>query len=117
MSNRLGKKSLELLGKLYQGGASALYWWGVAGVESDMRLYRRGMYNNMYNLRRAGYVEIKKDKKNQSFFHLTPKGRLSFLKYLHLEKIRSKKWDGYWRGIIFDIPEDRKKCGNIYGTN
>lgn len=31
------------------------------------------------------------------------------MKYLHLEKIRKKKWDGHWRVIIFDIPETLKK--------
>ena len=92
---KLGKLSLEILSSLFESR------------DYDRRIYY-SYANVFYNLKRGGYVQIKKDKKNQSFFHLTPRGRLSALKYLHLEKIR-KKWDGHWRIIIFDIPEDEKK--------
>lgn len=70
------------------------------------------MYKRVYNLERTGYVERKKarnNKVNESFFHLTPKGKLSVLKYLHLEKITHGRWDGRWRVVIFDIPESLKK--------
>jgi len=66
-------------------------------------------YRRAYDLKRRGYLAVKKDKKNRSFFHLTPKGKLRLLKYLHLEKLRKGKWDGHWRVIIFDIPESLKK--------
>lgn len=78
---------------------------------SGGRVYYRPYYQQVHKLARSGYVKIKKDKgaKNQSFFHLTPKGRLSILKYLHLEKLKIRKWDKHWRVIIFDIPEKLKK--------
>lgn len=65
-------------------------------------------YKRTYDLKRNGYITIKR-KQNKSFFSLTPKGRLELLKYLHLEKIMKKKWDGRWRIIIFDIPEKMRK--------
>ena len=53
---------------------------------------------------------MKKQKNsNKSFFQLTPKGKLAILKYLHLQKTKTGKWDKKWRVIIFDIPEDKKK--------
>ena len=103
----LGEESIKILDSLMQGGGMVFDEFLKAGHAYDQRIYR-AYAKSFYNLERGGYVKVKKDKKNQSFFHLTPKGRLSVLKYLHLEKI-TKKWDKHWRIIIFDIPENRKK--------
>ncbi|SRR3989339_316607 len=48
----------------------------------------------------------------QSEMILTKKGREELLKY-NIDKIKLKKdkqWDGKWRVIIFDIPEDKKQA-------
>ena len=68
----------------------------------------RRVFLKLYSLRRSGYVKSR-DKENQSFFHLTPKGKLQILKYVHLERLKGKKWDGHWRIVIFDLPESLKK--------
>lgn len=104
---KLSEKSLVVMKALFQVGKMALRDFEEAGREFDRRLYY-GLAKRVYNLERSGYVKRVK-KNNTSFFHLTPKGRLQFLKYFHLEKIRKGKWDGRWRVIIFDIPETLKK--------
>lgn len=68
----------------------------------------RSVFLKLRDLARGGYV-IKRQKNNQSFFHLAPKGKLSILKYLQLERLKLKKWDKQWRVIIFDLPETLKK--------
>ena len=105
---KLGKISLEILKKASAAGIAAFNDLVDMGNEYPLSRYR-ARYNAVYNLRRQGYLQIENNKKNQSFFHLTPKGKLQILKYLHLEKLQGKKWDGRWRIIIFDIPESLKK--------
>ena len=53
-------------------------------------------------LKRSGYLEKKGNK-----FLVTPKGRERIIKLIvKRKKIKEgNKWDGKWRGIIFDIPE------------
>jgi len=107
----LGKQSVDILTKLFDAADSILEGGFRRSLEYDKRIWAKNAGHAFYNLEKSGYVKVEKKlkgKKNQSFFHLTPKGRLSVLKYLHLEKIR-KKWDRHWRIIIFDIPEDNKK--------
>ena len=103
----LSKRNLGVMEKLFNGTIKTLGDFANAGHEYDKRIHH-SYANAMYGLKRRGYVKMTKTN-NVSFFHLTPKGRLSILKFLHLENIRSKKWDGRWRIAIFDIPEGRKK--------
>lgn len=103
----LSELSLKVLSSLFKATA-----WTIQGfieVHNYDEFVRKRVYKQLYNLRSAGYVKIRNEGRNISFFHLTPKGRLKILKYLHLEKLRPKKWDRQWRVIIFDIPERLKK--------
>ena len=66
-------------------------------------------YNNYrqtaYHLRRKGIVTISKNSLAERFLQLTKEGELELL----LAKTWLKKpalWDGKWRIIIFDIPEE-----------
>lgn len=105
---KLKRDSLQLMVELLRNGASALNDLADTSREYDKLLYW-GIAKRLYNLGRGGYVRAKKAKGNVSFFHLTPKGRLAVLKYLHLEKLKIKKWDRHWRIVIFDVPEFFKK--------
>lgn len=105
----MSENSLKILNKFLNAGALVFSDMVDMGNEYEKRFYYRWLYKQLYNLNRHGYLRIKKNNKNQSFFHLTPKGKLSVLKYLHLEKIRRGHWDKHWRVIIFDIPESLKK--------
>lgn len=72
------------------------------------RVRYRPAYKRTDSLKRNGYLAVKK-RDNKSFYHLTPKGKLEFLKDLHLEKIFKTKWDGRWRVVIFDVPESQRQ--------
>ena len=47
---------------------------------------------------------------NQKYLKITPRGRskLNCIKLEGSEALISFAWDGYWRFIILDLPEDRK---------
>lgn len=106
----LGESSYAVLNAIEKFGKEAWQDWQTAGRELDWTFNRRRFYERLYNLERQGYLDRQpSEKKNQSFFHLTPKGKLAVLKYLHLEKIQKAKWDGHWRILIFDVPEVRRK--------
>ena len=58
-------------------------------------------------LTKQEYIEKKLSEKTEKYF-LTQKGieQISFLRLENLSfDANSKKWDGYWRVVIFDIPE------------
>jgi DNA-binding transcriptional regulator PaaX len=61
------------------------------------------------NLVESGYVEMLKSD-NKSYLKLTKKGRnkLNCIKLEGNGALVSTAWDGLWRIIILDIPEDRK---------
>ena len=69
-------------------------------------------YNSARQLEGQGDVKLiyKKGKQGEKkiYIQLTPKGNLKVL--LAKAKIqKQQKWDGKWRIIIFDIPEEAKK--------
>jgi len=105
---KLNEESRRVLNFLLQKGAMSFQDFAEISFKDEMPWDYRSVFLKMHDLRRGGYVK-KLEKNNQSFFHLTPKGKLQILKYLHLERIRGKKWDGRWRVAIFDLPESLKK--------
>jgi len=63
--------------------------------------------STVYNLKKRGIITITR-KKDKSFACLTKKGQLAVL----LTKADIKKpqsWDGKWRVVMFDIPEEVKE--------
>jgi len=57
----------------------------------------------------AGYAEIR-NSDNQKFAKITPKGRIK-LNSIILESedaLVPQTWDGFWRIILLDLPENRK---------
>lgn len=105
---KLGKDSLKIMNALLDVGAMAFSDFIEIAWKYKMPWNYRGFFLKLYNLQRRGYI-VKRKKNNNSFFHLTPKGKLRILKYLQLERLKIKKWDGRWRVIIFDLPESIKK--------
>jgi DNA-binding transcriptional regulator PaaX len=61
------------------------------------------------NLVEAGYAEIHSSA-NQRYVRITPKGKtkLNSLRLLGEDMLVSPNWDGFWRIVILDIPEERK---------
>ncbi len=71
-----------------------------------MRLERSQAQRSAYHLKDRGLVE-EVSKNGKKFLKLTQKGELELL----FKKARFKQytaWDGKWRVVMFDIPEDAK---------
>ena len=71
---------------------------------------RKHVYDSIYSLKRRGLVKAV-SKNEKKFISLTSKGQLELL----LSKAALKKpskWDGRWRIMIFDIPEDSRDKRN-----
>lgn len=61
---------------------------------------------DLRRLEKRGYVKNKSGK-----LLITDKGRLEAFEKIDTQ---SKKWDGKWRFVIFDIPFDRKKLREMF---
>ena len=76
---------------------------------------KRGSYNQyrqtIYGLRRSGKIKITTNSKGQRFLELTKKGELEILMSKSWIKSDST-WDGKWRIILFDIPEQAHAVRN-----
>src|SRR3989344_3354291 len=70
---------------------------------------RYAITRSLKNLMEAGYAEIR-NSDNQKFAKITPKGRIK-LNSIILESedaLVPQTWDGFWRIILLDLPENRK---------
>ena len=74
------------------------------------KINQRSLHQAIRNLYQSHLVNYKEDAKGISTLILSDKGSKQVLKY-NLDKIKIQKsnWDGFWRLIIFDIPEFKKK--------
>jgi DNA-binding transcriptional regulator PaaX len=71
---------------------------------------RQQFTNSIWQMQRQGLIKII-TKNNQKFIQCTKKGQLEIL----LRKAIMQKphvWDGKWRVVIFDIPEDSRDKRN-----
>ena len=110
------KKILEYLGETAVG----LLELGATVAFDPHRFLRRegpfGSYSkpqltkNISYLKKSGYFKYKNNK-----LYLTQKGREKIIKLIiqKRNKEKIKKWDGKWRGIIFDIPELNRRERNF----
>lgn len=111
MHKKYGSLSSELLKAIGEG--TGLFSWPLEGTRDwawEQLKNRKRVYDNLYHLKNQGFVrQISKSGKN--FFELTKKGQLKLL--LSKTKVtKSRQWDGKWRLVIFDIPEDAKVLRN-----
>lgn len=74
------------------------------GVRSNYALAR-----SIKNLVESGYAEMRQSD-NQNYLKITKKGKskLNCIKLEGDEALVTGTWDGFWRIIILDIPEERK---------
>ena len=69
---------------------------------------RESLYQLASRLIKVGEIE-KKVKNGEVYLQLTSKGGKFFDELLSLKKLSERRWDGWWRLVIFDIKEiDRK---------
>lgn len=76
--------------------------------EEDKK-YKRKFDKEIYRLKKTGFIKIY-DRSGINFVKLTKEGQKVAKKY-EIDDIKIKKtpkWDGKWRIVVFDIPEDKK---------
>lgn len=67
------------------------------------------IYNTINRLKTEGYLE-EVEYRGRKRYRTTLKGKAKILAYLK----KDKKWDGKWRIVIFDVPEEKKKMRNFF---
>lgn len=86
-------------------------------LPSPRELKRRAYYgdwknynswkNTIYYLQRKGLIKFE-DKNNKKFIKLTKHGRLEALVAKAFAAEQKEPWDGRWRVVMFDIPEESR---------
>jgi len=64
--------------------------------------------NVAHQLRRVGDIEKIIGKDGNVYFRFTDKGKARLIKEIPLLRFQKRRWDGKWRQIVFDIPEEMK---------
>ncbi len=92
--------------------------------ESKMGYYKRLFFGKvpyrtfasaLNSLERRGIIKIYKDTSGEKFIKLTHKGQLETLLLKAKQGVNCHgKWDGKWRLVIFDIPEDAREKRNEF---
>lgn len=76
----------------------------------DRPLKKSNLSIAIRQLREKGYVNKEKDG-NKLIIKLTQKGKDEAI----LNRIlKDENWDGKWRVVVFDIPEDMRKVRNVF---
>jgi phenylacetic acid degradation operon negative regulatory protein len=79
--------------------------YDIAGA-GYRRHQRERAANLASRLRKVGEIEKVVKKDGSIYFCLTDKGKKRLIEEIPLLRFRRKKWDGKWRQVVFDIPEE-----------
>lgn len=116
---RLGSKQqkililLSTLGTLSLTKSSRTYFYAL---KLAARAWREVNNQNIDKVIRGLYesklIDIRELPDGTTEMKLTEQGRMKalFLNYETMRLPRPKRWDGKWRMILFDIPEDKKSA-------
>jgi DNA-binding transcriptional regulator PaaX len=107
MSKKYGTFSSDLLTAI--GEATGFFSWPLpysrAYAWKQMKR-NKDVYDTIYSLKQQGLIK-ERLKNGKKFISLTSDGQLELLlRKAVMEK--PLKWDGRWRIIVFDIPEDSR---------
>lgn len=79
------------------------------------KINERKLKQEIQNLRRSHLVSNKRNLDGSVTYVITEKGKLKALPYRLKEMRKQKnKWDGKYRVIMFDIPENFKKARDVF---
>lgn len=91
----------------------AIDWWGVTNSPylylKYSKVKKHSIANAVSDLLKTGYLEKKVKSDGQVVYRITSPGRIKIIYDIPLARFTSKKWDGVWRLVSFDVPE--KKSG------
>ncbi|MEW6610048.1 MAG: hypothetical protein AB1352_00250 [Patescibacteria group bacterium] len=77
---------------------------------------RKPLHRTLRRFERQGYVERVSSKRTAWEYRLTPKGR-EILKRRTIESLmltKPPRWDGQWRIVVFDIPENLRHVRDVF---
>ena len=105
------------------GGSLLLYLFAAEELITQASTFRPTVYgksafkkqltansSTLYRLVKSGFIEII-EKDDKEYYKLTKSGEMQAL-MLKARLPKAGKWDGKWRMVIFDIPEDAKSERN-----
>jgi hypothetical protein len=114
---KLGVLGRQILSLLLSGIALGLtvsprrHFWILDNIPRELKRVKKDYLNNaIRRLYISKLVDIKETQDGKTILVLSEEGKKRMLIY-NLETLKLKrqdKWDGYWRIIIFDIPERLK---------
>src|SRR4030042_714088 len=86
-------------------------WKIVRGIAKEWKkIDEKNLREEMKMLYQSKWIEKKENHDGSYTIFLTRKGKLKALTYHFLEmKIERKNWDGKWRIVVFDIPENLRR--------
>lgn len=112
---------LKLKEKILLGMAAGLdtsidFW---ENLNSPYNFHKRGehyakqtIYNTVSSLLKTGEIRKKVNKKGEAVYEITSQGQVKIRYSLPILKFNSKKWDGIWRLISFDVPQKNNRLRN-----
>jgi hypothetical protein len=119
---RLGILGRQILFLLLSGVALGLttsvrrHFWILENVPKELKKVKKEYLNRaIKRLYESKLVEVKENEDGSTVLVLSQEGRRKALVYKidNLKLQRQEKWDGYWRILIFDVPEKFKRARNL----
>ncbi len=84
-----------------------------AGIRSLIKTSEKDFKDSITDLNKEKFIEKKKNYDGSIIISLTEKGKLRAIN-IRFKRLKNKKekWDGKWRMVAFDIPEELRKGRN-----
>ncbi|GBD34409.1 hypothetical protein HRbin35_00126 [bacterium HR35] len=116
----LGRQILILLMAGVALGLTSSYKkhrWILKSVPKELKKVKLKLINRaIKRLYQSKLIDFKETPDGETIITLSENGKKYVLKYKidEIKLRRQNKWDGYWRAIIFDIPEKLKKERDVF---
>lgn len=80
------------------------------------KINQRGLHTAISKLYQSQIIDYKENKDGSATLVLAENGKKRILQYNidNIEIKKPNKWDGFWRIVIFDIPERKKKTRDAF---
>ncbi len=87
--------------------------WRNMNSSFESWAYRNGFLRQVHTLEAQGWLESDdRSDGTERVYRLTSKGMLRALGGSHPEDRWNRGWDGKWRMVVFDLPEDKRSLRN-----
>lgn len=107
------KTELLLYQCLWMSGVMLRPTWRNMMGSFEEWSYRNGYLRQIHALEAQGWLEsMEKPEDTGRVYRLTRKGCLRALGGCHPEERWNREWDGKWRMVVFDLPENRRGLRN-----